>query len=139
MELMIKKRIPNCKEKGCKEGYYNIKGNCTKCNEYFPKCTKCSFEIEENPNDNKYSCLECAKGYKLDSNGECKACPIVENESGKYLSCPNEELVVYECNEQYTNKKDSTCVHCPDGCYDCIYNNDNDNLECLNCFSWYIR
>ena len=27
------KRIPNCEEKGCKEGYYNINGNCTKCNE----------------------------------------------------------------------------------------------------------
>ena len=133
-----KKRIPNCEEKGCKEGYYNINGNCTKCNEYFPKCAKCSFEIEETAKDSTYSCLECVKGYKLDLNGECKACPIVEREGGKYLSCSNEDFVVYECNTQHANKKDSICVHCPDNCYECIYNNDNDNIECLDCYGNYI-
>ena len=139
MELILKiKEFQIVKKKGCKEGYYNINGNCTKCNEYFPNCAKCSFEIEENPTDNKYSCLECAKGYKFDSNGECKACHIVEKDSGKYLSCSDEEFAVYECYEKYTNKKDSTCVPCPDGCYECIYNNDNDNLECLNCFGEHI-
>ena len=134
------KRIPNCEENGCKEGYYNKNGNCTKCNEYISKCVKCSYEKDETLNEYKYSCLECEKGYKLDENGECKACPIVEDESGIYLSCQIEARVVYECNRNYTNKKDLECVHCPDGCVECIYNNDNDNdnLECLNCYIDYV-
>ena len=78
------------------------------------------------------------KGYKLDSNGECKACEMIEKVSGAYLSCPNEELVVYKCNEEYANVKDSNCEHCPKGCHECIYNKENDKLECFNCYLDYI-
>lgn len=83
-------RNVKCEKGGCKEGYYNLKGNCTKCDENHPGCAKCSYELEEGQTQEKFECLECLKGYRKDLNGECQECYKVSVYGGDCFSCSDD-------------------------------------------------
>ena len=133
-------RNVKCEKGGCKEGYYNLKGNCTKCDENHPGCAKCSYELEEGQTQEKFECLECLKGYRKDLNGECQECYKANVYYGDCFSCSDDisDYDICRCHKPFTNKGDSECVLCPDGCQECVYNSELGDFECLKCYLEYI-
>ena len=105
-----------CEKDGCKEGFYNLNGFCTKCSVGAPECKRCSMTLNEN-NEEEFKCLECSSDCYLDPNdGRCYY-------YGCYSNCR-------KCNHTVNNgNHESICVECENG----FYIDKNNNNYCKKC------
>lgn len=103
----------SCSEEGCLlcyEGYYNIDGVCSECNDNSISC------------ESNLSSLACFTGYYLDKNLNCSKCP--EN----CIKCSNFNSECLMCDYGFGLTSTLACKTCEENCRDCIFIN-----HCLKC------
>ena len=131
-----KSKFPFCERNGCKEGYYNLNGLCTKCSEESPHCSKCTYEMNEDKTKGKFICQKCeSEEYGLTQLGTCQLCSMENCKSCHYND--NSKVECDQCVNNYYKSSNGECKKCREvsisrgWCLICSDNNtDYDSGSC---------
>ena len=120
----------------CESSLYKLEDFlCEKCSA--SGCFQCHFEGE----DQHKVCESCKSGYYLNSENECKNCRLINKVGGWCYICSEDEndLKAYSCScyNRYAKVDDYNCTECPDNCFSCIYNEEQNDTFCTICNSGY--
>ena len=132
-EMVKSEKKVKCEEKKCKEGFYEIyPGTCAICSFLSSNCIKCSYEKDDDSNENEFKCLECGNHYYPAIDGTiCEYCDLRH-----CTKCLNNTFCL-ECYQGYSLYPNGTCSNYIYGCKNAIYSRETNKEICLECNDGY--
>ena len=125
-----------CQE--CINNEYKIgsDGKCHHC--YIGNCLECHYP----EGSNEAVCDRCKYNYYVRNGNTCIEC-IKKDISGGYCRVCTDDETDYEhiycyCKKYYTQDTPRTCIHCPNFCDWCTYDQSLGRVRCLNCLSYSV-
>jgi len=108
----------------------NERNICEECS--VEKCEKCHF------NNSKAICDKCFDGFYINSFNQCQKCKYPISIPNGYCQICSDEKENYLsgecwCDDYFTIFNHSNCIHCPNNCSKCEYNNQTNEIECIRC------
>lgn len=133
--VLLWKKIKHAFCQKCKEGYFDINGNCASCSDISQGYSKCSYQ--KNKDNENFTCFKCINNeYNLTDKGVCEKCSFPNCQKCHY----NDKLIVEcdKCNEGYYKNLTGDCVECRDYYFEgryCKICSDNDtDIDYDSCF-----
>ena len=125
-----------CLECESKEYKLTDSGTCERCE--MEKCDKCFF----NDDYTQKECIKCSNYYYKNSDGECIECRFIPISNGVCYICSddqtNTDISFCNCDPFYINDGNNQCKKCPEGCFNCFWNEELNAAKCITCNDFYV-